>query len=441
MNTAFSQGISATEIQLTHGSFGHCLNSTQCFSPKGDWIVYDTRNNDALLAANGEIRVVNTHTGEDKLLYKTAHQTEYGPGVGAATFSPTEDRVLFLGGIQNADKSNPYSFTRRTGISVQSANPQIPIWMDARDIQPPFTAGALRGGTHAHTWSGDGKWISFTYNDHILSEAIKADSSIVDTRTVGIMFPKTVTVPHADCIEQKNGEMYSVLVTRVVKHPTPGSDEISKAFDECWIGSKGYINSDGDIQKRAIAFQGHILDNNGELKTEIFVTDIPDSIDTRSLSGGTTSTLPEVPREIGQRRISFLNKGVSATPRHWLRSTADGSQIGFLMEDENKIIQLFTISPNGGEPQQVTKLKTSISSPFNFSPSGKWAAFIVDGDVCIARLSDGETIVVTKKDEKKGNAVGAVSWSSDGRMICYNRMIPAGDEKFLQIFITSLDGF
>ncbi len=28
--------------------------------------------------------------------------------------------------------------------------------------------GALRGGTHRHEWSGDGKWIGFTYNDAIL---------------------------------------------------------------------------------------------------------------------------------------------------------------------------------------------------------------------------------------------------------------------------------
>src|SRR5690606_16967824 len=102
------------ERQITKEPFGHCLNSTQCISPDGRYIVYDTRNDDGALAANGEIRVLDIETGEDIIVYKTKNQTEYGPGVGAATWSPDGKMLLFLGGIQNANKENPYSFTRRT---------------------------------------------------------------------------------------------------------------------------------------------------------------------------------------------------------------------------------------------------------------------------------------------------------------------------------------
>ncbi|HYH01789.1 MAG TPA: DUF3748 domain-containing protein, partial [Bacillota bacterium] len=314
------------EHQLTHDAKGHCLNSTQCFSSDGKLIVYDTRNVDSGLASNGQIRVINHETGEDRLVYQTDKQSAFGPGVGAATFSPAGNRVLFLAGIRNADETRPYSLTRRTGFAVDINNPLKAVRMDARDIDSPYTPGALRGGTHAHSWSGDGKWISFTYNDHVLHEAIKAvsnahDSSdiknIIDTRTVGVMFPRSTVVADADDVENISGTMCSVLVTEVVKNPAPGSDEISRAFDECWIGNNGYLLPDGNRQQRAIAFQGELLDEKGNKKTEIFVVDIAADLASRPPGGffpGTATTLPSVPAGVKQRRISFTEKGVSAVP-------------------------------------------------------------------------------------------------------------------------------
>lgn len=430
----FIQQLPVPEIQLTQNNSGHCINSAQCFSPDGQWIVYDTRNKDAQLAANGEIRMINTGTREDVLLYQTSHQTIHGPGVGAATFSPDGKKVLFLGGIQNADEARPYSFTRRTGIAVVVAHPQKPVWMDARDIVPPFTPGALRGGTHAHTWSGDGRWISCTYNDHILSEQAKTDSGIIDTRTVAVMFPRPVQVKDADDCENKNGEMYAVLVSRVVKQPTPGSDEISRAFDECWIGENGYLKPDAVRQYRAIAFQGELVDAAGNKKTEIFVTDIPDPllIDYNDAAyAGTTKLLPAVPPSIQQRRISFTEKGLAASPRHWLRSTPDGSLIGFLAADTTGIVQLWGISPNGGKPLQLTRLQQSVEGPFNFSPDGKWVAFVAGGEVQVTRLADGKTRQLTTTGEHCSPVTGAVNWSPAGDTLCYNRYV----DGFLQIFL------
>lgn len=443
MQQTLSQDIPVKEVQLSAGSYGHCLNSTQCFSPDGKWIVYDTRNIDSHLSSNGAVRMINVHTGEDVLLYQAQNQTEFGPGVGAVTFSPDGRYVLFLGGIQNASKDNPYSFTRRTGIAVNINDPLKPIWMDGRDIVPPFTPGALRGGTHAHTWSGDGKWISFTYNDHILSEKIKTDSSVIDTRTVGIMFPRAVTVANADDIENKNGSMYAILVTRVVKHPAPGSDEIAKAFDECWIGTNGYLKPDGTRQHRAIAFQGNIVDKDGHVKTEIFVADIPDSITTikdEPQYAGTSSALPAVPSIIHQRRISFTEKGVSDVPRHWLRTTPDGSVIGFLAADDNGIIQLWSISPNGGTPRQMTNLSISISGPFNFSPDGNWVAFTAGTDVWITHTRDGKTLRVVGKAVGHGAINGAINWSTVDKALCYNRYVKEANGEFLQIFLAELPG-
>ena len=425
------------EIQLTSELRGHCLNSTQCISPDGRYVVYDTRNDDAALAANGQIRVLDIQTGEDRLVYETKNQTEFGPGVGAATWSPDGKMILFLGGIQNAARHRPYAFTRRTGIAVELCNSGVPLWMDARDMNLPTTPGALRGGTHAHTWSGRDNWISFTYNDHIIAEAAKTDPSLADLRTVGIMMPGAVEVCGADGVENKSGLMYSVLVVPVRKDPTPGSDEVSKAFDECWIGENGYINATGSRQRKAIAFQGNVADDNGSVKTEIFVADLPDDLPDwvkQNAGGGTRTSMPAVPGVIKRRRISFTKCGVSALPRHWLRTVPDGSLIGFYAGDDKGIVQLWGISPNGGVIKQLSRLPASASGPFNFSFDGKYAACIAGDRVWVINLADGSTEALVSKESTPGCLDGAVVWSPCSYTLFYNCYVGCPPGRYRQIF-------
>ncbi|MEO6707231.1 MAG: DUF3748 domain-containing protein, partial [Ginsengibacter sp.] len=266
-------------IQITDGDEGHCLYNTQCFSPDDKWIAFDSRNDDAEISKTGSVNMVNTQTFEILGLYKTENQSLFGPGVGAVSFSPISNRVLFIHGIRNSNQIKPYGFTRRTGVAIDIESPSRPIFMDARDVMPPFTQGALRGGTHAHTWSGDGQWISFTYNDYIMERLEKVDSSVRDLRTIGVMVPgKRVDVSLDSAGENNSGLMFSVVVAKVTENPQPESDEINKAFDEGWIGKSGYRRSDGSLQKRAIAFQGNVRNTDGSFKTEIFVADLPDDL-------------------------------------------------------------------------------------------------------------------------------------------------------------------
>ncbi|HEX5154665.1 MAG TPA: DUF3748 domain-containing protein [Parafilimonas sp.] len=427
-------------MQLTYDNGGHTIHNTQCFSQDDKWIVYDTRNNDAMIAGTGSISMVNTQTGEIRELYHTKHQTLYGPGVGAATFSPAADRVIFIHGIRNADKNNPYSFTRRTGVAIDIAKPFQPIFMDARDITPPFTPGALRGGTHAHTWSADGKWISFTYNDYIMQQLEKKDPSVKDLRTVGVMVPgHPVAVPHNLSEENNSGEMFSVAVAKVTENPRPGSDEIDKAFDEGWIGSKGYKKSNGEWQHRAIAFQGEVTNPDGTKKTEIFVLDLPEDLTTAGpgrLLQGTISSRPEVPAGITQRRITNAANRIEG-PRHWLRCTPDGSLIAFLSKDEKGIIQLFGISPNGGKISQLTFNDYSIQGPFNFSPDGAYVAYLADNSVFVTEIKTGTSKRLTPPVYNEENLTGPVVWSNHGFMLAFNKYIK--DKKtgnlYLQLFI------
>jgi hypothetical protein len=391
-----------------------------------------------MIASTGNICIVNTQTGEIRELYHTKHQTLYGPGVGAATFSPVANRVIFIHGIRNADKNNPYGFTRRTGVAIDIAKPFHPIFMDARDITSPFTPGALRGGTHAHNWSADGKWISFTYNDYIMQQLEKKDSSVKDLRTVGVMIPGPVHVAHDPSEENNSGEMFSVIVAKVTENPQPGSDEIDKAFDEGWIG-KGYKKSDGKWQYRAIAFQGEVINPDGTKKTEVFVLDLPEDL-TKANPGkplqGTTSSRPNAPADIVQRRITYTVNGIQG-PRHWLRCSPDGNLIAFLSKDDKGIIQLFGVSPNGGEITQLTFNSYSIQGPFNFSSDGKYLAYLADNSVFVTDVKTHKSKRLTPRASNAENVTGSVVWSNCGYMLAFNKYTK--DKKtgnlYLQVFI------
>lgn len=426
-------------MQLTHNSSGHTIHNTQCFSPNDEWIVYDTRNVDSMIGSTGSIAMVNTETGEIRELYHTKNQTVYGPGVGAVTFSPTHNSVLFIHGIRNAVKTKPYSATRRTGLAIDIANPFHPIFMDARNIISPFTRGALRGGTHAHTWSADGKWISFTYNDYIIQQLSKTDSSLKDLRTVGVMVPgHPVKVPGDAGGENNDGEMFAMVVAKVKENPAPGSDEISKAFDEGWIGTKGYQKADGSWQHRAIAFQGEVKNADGTNKTEVFVVDLPEDL-TKATPGfpleGTASSRPNVPAGVLQRRITYSKNGV-AGPRHWLRTTSDGKLVAFLSNDKNGIVQIFGVSPNGGNISQLTFNAHSVQGTFNFSPDGKLLAYLCDSRIYISDLKTGASRQITPRNSNEEQPTGGVVWSHNGKMIAFNKyVIDKSGKAFLQIFL------
>lgn len=426
-----------TEKQLTSDNKGHFLNHTQVFSPDGKWLVYDTRNDDTKISSTGSIEILNIETGEIKEIYQTQNQTEYGPGVGAATFSPVQNLVLFIHGIRNSDQNQPYSFTRRTGVAIDLSAINEPIFMDARDILLPFTAGALRGGTHAHSWSKDGQWVSFTYNDYVIEQLSKTNPYIQDLRMVGVMFPKDVKVALENNKENHSGKFFSAIVTEVTENPKSGSDEINKAFDECWVGEKGYAKPDGIWQNRAIAFQGNVIDENGDVKTEIFVVDIPDNI-RKSTDGkpleGTLHSRPNIPFNVTQRRITYKKNGVLG-PRHWLRSTPDGKWILFLSKADNGFINVYAVSPNGGKIEQITFHDFDIQSGINISPDGKYLSYVAQYEVYVTELFSENVFQLTSSSNITQKIVGCVMWSPDGNSLAYNRYISNSEGRYLQIFL------
>ena len=410
-------------VPLTRLAMGHTIHHNSVFSPDGQWVVFDGRNDDTKIGETPVIGLVNVSTGEEKIIYQTNNPTAYGPGVGAASFSPVRDFVIFIHGLPDAVQGKPYAISRRTGVGIDIHHPFQPVMMDARDVTPPYAAGSLRGGTHSHAWSGDGQLISFTYNDEL------ADP---DLRVVGVMLPYASGVQVDSAPGNNPGTWYSAIVTEVVRNPAPGSDEISKAFDECWVN--GYTDNTGKNIPYAVAFQGNVLTPEGKVKTEIFLVDIdPDKILEDSRAVGTVGERPRVPAGIRQRRITFSEKGLSDT-RHWLRSDPQGRYIYALAKDEKGHDQIIQVEIRTGNIRYLTRNNFSVDFAFNVSPDGEKIGYVGANQVHILDIGKKESVQVTHHPDTDGKVAGAPSFSPKGDILVYNQYVKnKNGEEFLQI--------
>lgn len=192
-----------------------------------------------------------------------------------------------------------------------------------------------------------------------------------------------------------------------------------------------------------MAFIGDTLSTQGKILPEIFVVDLPEHNRDYACAGdkpleGTETTLPAPPKNVVQRRLTFTENrhwpGVARIPRHWLRVSPDGSSIAFLMKDNNGVVQLWLISPNGGKPQQLTQGKQSIQSAFSWDPRGNRLTFIRENSVMLCEIISGNTYCLTQPTASPPLAE-AVVFSPNGHHIAFMRKI-AG---YTQIFTVSTD--
>jgi hypothetical protein len=427
------------EHQITRTRHGHILTNTGVWSPDREWIVYDVRSDAAGDMFDGtRIEMVHVRTGEVRVLYESRH----GARCGVATFHPREPKVVFILGPENPTPDWTYNTTHRQGVVVDVVRPGIPRNLDARDLTPPFTPGALRGGSHVHVWDASGEWVSFTYEDHLLAQFKEpGPEHEMNLRNVGVSVPVGPVGASRGHPRNHDGDFFSVLVTRTTANPAPGSDEIKRASEEGWIGTNGYAKATGAQQHRALAFQGQVLTERGETISEVFVADLPEDV-TQPGDGplaGTETQMPRPPKGTTQRRLTFTAHrkfpGIKG-PRHWLRSSPDGSHIAFLMRDDAGIVQLWTVSPNGGAPKQVSHNPWGIASAFSWSPDGKSVACVMDNSVFIIDAQSGlSTRLTPRSPDDLAPRPEACVFSPDGRAIAYVRRVPAEGSTFNQVFV------
>ena len=431
-----------TQRQITTAPYGHLLTNAGVWTPDGAWICYDIRSDAAGAMFDGtRIERVEVATGRVEVLYESRD----GACCGVVTASPVDDRVVFILGPEHPTADWSYGPARRRGVIVRCGAPGAIEPLDACDLVSPYTPGGLRGGTHVHQFSPDGRMVSFTYEDAILEAAAGGAGHERNLRAVGVsVCGRPVIVPRSHP-RNHDGGAWSVLVTDLDDERLCGSDAISRACEEAWIGTAGYRRPDGSQQRRALAFQGTVATPAGEAINEVFVVDLPDADEQTGgldapASGplaGTPTTRPRPPAGVVQRRLTFtagaVHPGIQG-PRHWLRSSPDGERIAYLARDEIGVVQLFTVSPRGGEPRPLTRLHASIESAFTWSPAGDRLACVIDGSVSLVDARDGEVVRLAPNKGEPPPRPEACVFSPDGRRVAYVRRVESAAGEFNQLF-------
>lgn len=389
--------------QVTFASRHHQLTNINTWTPDSQWLVFDVRPSGA--SFTGEtIERVNVHTGELDVIYRATQ----GAYVGVVTVHPQHEKYVFIHGPENPDADWHYDFHHRRGVVTECGETRN---LDAMDITAPYTPGALRGGSHVHVFSPNGENVSFTYNDHVMHEYNPAH----DLRNVGVAVPfgpVDVAIQHP---REYSGSHWCVLVSKTTPAPKQGSDEINRAYEEGWVGNE------------RLAFIGDTLSVKGEKVPELFIVDLPQTAHGWKRGGdaplaGTETTLPAPPAGVVQRRLTFTHQrtypGLVNSPRHWVRSNPQGTEIAVLMRDENGVVQLWLISPEGGEPRQLTHHESGIQSAFNWHPSGNALGFVLENRIAIADATSGSVRFLTT-DHGNPPSADAVVFSPDGNYIAW----------------------
>ncbi len=406
---------SPMDRQITSAAKSHNLTNIGVWSPDSQWIAYDTRLGEKGTMFDGStVEAVNIYSGEVRRIYESIN----GAHCGVVTWHPREWKVAFILGPENPTPDWEYGFSHRQGVIVEWAKRGIAVNLDARDLTPPFTPGALRGGSHVHVWDAIGDWVSFTYNDALVES---------DIRDIGVSVPRQLVRVSSDNRRNHSGDFFSAIVSRTTANPAPGSNEIKRACEEAWVGPSGYVRPDGKRQLRALAFQGSVVKIDGETISEVFILDLPEDL-TNSGDGplsGTSQHRPYPPKNVIQRRLTFTADrkfpGIQGA-RHWLRSSRDGSRIAFLMKDDVGIVQLWAVSPGDGLVSQLTNNPWDIASAFTWSPDGGSIAHTMDNSVFLTDAQSGQSRRVTDRvSDEAGPLSEACVFSPDGNKVAFMR--------------------
>ncbi|HQQ01058.1 MAG TPA: DUF3748 domain-containing protein, partial [bacterium] len=147
---------------------------------------------------------------------------------------------------------------------------------------------------------------------------------------------------------------------------------------------------------------------------------------------------PQPPAGTVQRRLTFTTDKKNPGAKGIVRSSPDGSQLSFLMADENGIPQVFLISPLGGEPRQATFEPGGVTLSPRWHPSGnRFLTVNGKGQLILVNAvpGDGFGKAIPLTDAGDPEAFD-FAWSHKGNRIAFGRAIPDENGKpWKQIFV------
>lgn len=424
------------EVCLTDSFDNHVLTNVNIWSRDGRWIYYDVRSTDHHFDGD-RIERVNAQTGEVQIIFTANDDAK----VGVVTASPTDDRIAFIHGPQRPTADWRYSACHRRGILMTPGQPASAVNLDARDLVSPYTPGALRGGSHVHVFSPDGRSLSYTYEDHVL-EVADDDRCERNQRNVGVSIPIERVVAPKTHPRNHDGTYFSFLATRTHDRPEPGSDQISRAYEDAWLPSS-YRANKPSRSPGSFAFVGDVTSSKGQVVPELFLCSLPDDcrVAGEGPLEGTATTRPRPPRGTVQRRLTRTTDrpfpGLACDVRHWPRSSTDGRWIAFLMRDVAGVVQIWLISPDGASLRQLTDGEVGVASSFTYRVDGRAIACLIGRTICEVDADTGRVTPFTDADSELSPLPTAVVYSPDGSYIAYSRQIKMHAKRPAQIHIVA----
>jgi Tol biopolymer transport system component len=109
------------------------------------------------------------------------------------------------------------------------------------------------------------------------------------------------------------------------------------------------------------------------------------------------------------------------------------------MKDDAGIVQLWTVSPNGGAVRQVSTNPWPVASTFTWSPDGRQIAHVMDNSVCMTDAASGQTRRLTSRtDDASAPRSETCVFSPDGKRIAFMRRLPSPSESANQICVVEV---
>lgn len=423
--------------QLTDTAKNHNLDNNDNFSPDGRFLCYDTREMVGPGIGNCQtIEKIGVKTGEAAVLYApektivSEDEWQAAPGVGAVSYHPVDDAVVFIHGpiVEEVPARGFYTKPNRCGAVVAANGSQRLSWLDCRDIATnrDTLPGAHRGGTHRHEYSLDGSRVGFTYDDFFLPQY---------GRTIGYL------EPHPNAPE--GATHWFALLVRVVPRDEAKPGELVQALGDSWIGREGKVR----------AFIGTVMEDDGRFADALFTVTIPEGTDITTTESGSASRYPTPPKGLVVRRLTkTCAPGI-------VRGSHDGARIAYYAQDAQGTVQLFIVPVDGGEdaadpamrPLQATRLRTGTQHGLRWHPGGHTVYCVSNNGIVATGVAPGgdfgkSTFLTPQGDgPERFNLVCAPG----GAMLAWNQAVPVHDARgrrqtnyagqdFLQIFTLTL---
>ena len=432
MGFIMSHNAFAEERQLTFSCKNHNLDNNDNFSKDGFFLCYDTRGEIGPGLDNSlAIEKVEIASGKETVIYKPANAiTGKGaaPGVGAVSYSPVEDKVIFIHGplVEEVPVRGTYAKTNRTGVEVAADGRGQRIRVDARDVAKDRDTlpGAQRGGTHRHEYTLDGNRIGFTYDDFFMTD---------HARTIGYM-EKNAKAP-------LGATHYFALLVPTVPSGTSKPGEIEQAAGDSWVGRHGTMR----------AFIGKVRKADGKNYDEsLFVVDIPNTVDITTADSGSPNRFPTPPKGLTIRRLTHTNAGGV------VRGTVQGDRIAYYANAADGTRQVFVIASDGSDqdpnpakrPIQLTHFPKGSSTGIRWRPDGASVFSISNNAIVETWALPGEKFGKSRFLTPQGDAPvrNDLVLSPAGKLAAYTKEIPTRDaggkvvktysgNDFVQIFV------